>query len=143
MMLIYAAATTSLFSILQSSPKRAVFISGVIGAAGYGIYYFLAGFANMQLTAYFVSAFFIAVGGEIASRVKKMPSIVFISPSFVPIVPGLGLFDTLFMLVNGQYTEAVQTGANTMMAIVMMAMAVAVVALVVKMVYGGNSNTIS
>lgn len=111
------------FAILFKVPRRSILVSAVLGSAGYVVYELIATYLNSPITGYFIATLLMAICSEILARVMKMPTTVFIIPAIIPLVPGLGLYNTMMYLVKGQEMKAGQTGISTIMAIIAMAMA--------------------
>jgi len=63
-------------------------------AAGYGVF-----------TGLFVASLFVAAVSEILARILKTPVILWLVPMLIPEIPGGDLYDTMYYLVQGRYTE--------------------------------------
>ena len=114
---------TIFFAILFKVPKGAVWISAILGGAGYAIYELVSPSLRSPIAGYFVGTLVMAACSEILARAMKRPATVFLIPAIIPLVPGVGLYDTMQYLVQGQNTQAARTGIATLLAIVAMAMA--------------------
>ena len=109
------------FAVVFHSPARSVPVSALIGSLSFLVYLLL----GENLWSYFFAALVIALLGEAAARVMKMPAPIFISSAVVPIVPGTGLYQTMLYLVEGSYQSALQIGAFSLLAMGSIAMAFA------------------
>lgn len=116
---------TIFFAVLFHVPRRAIIISAVLGGAGYAVFDLVQPGLHSAIAGYFVGTLFMAACSEILARVMKMPVTVFVIPAIIPLVPGLGLYNTMKYLVDGQNSLAAQTGSATILDIVAMAMAMA------------------
>ena len=56
----------------------------------------------------------VSLFSEILARKLKYPAINFIIPGILPLVPGLGLYNTMYSLVQKDYALAVSTGTDTL-----------------------------
>ncbi len=90
---ILAYLATAGFGVLLNIPRRAVNLSGWVGAAGWFSYELL--YAVLPLTVdaklaigNLVAAIVIGVASGLAAHYKHMPMIIFNIPSLVPLVPG-------------------------------------------------------
>lgn len=123
---ILCIPATVFFAILLKTPCRAIFVSSVLGGAGYAIYELASPAMNSQIAGYFIGTFVMAALSEVLARVMKMPVTVFIIPAIIPLVPGFGLYNTMLYLVQGKDSMAGQTGAATILEIVAMAIALVI-----------------
>jgi len=123
---IFCFMATVFFAVLMKTPRKAIALCSAIAAVGYMVYSLSKGVLQSSDIGYFAGTFIMAVLGETAARLMKMPSTVFISPAVIPLVPGLGLYQTMLFFVQGQLQSGMQTGAQTMIALAEMAMAIAI-----------------
>ncbi|HEX3025801.1 MAG TPA: threonine/serine exporter family protein [Clostridia bacterium] len=75
-----------------------------------------------------------AVLSEILARVMKMPATIFMIPAIIPLVPGVGLYQTMMFLVQQQDNQAAKTGTTTLLSIVAMAMAMVFTAILTQFI---------
>ena len=127
---------TVFFAILLKAPARTVLVSAVLGGAGYALYEWTSPLMDSYIAGYFIGTLFMAVCSEILARAMKMPATIFIIPAIIPLVPGIGLYNTMMYLVQGKDKQAGQTGIYTILAIVAMAMALVLTAILTKAVAG-------
>ena len=64
---------------------------------------------------------------EILSRMLKSPVILFLVPMLIPLVPGGSLYQTMFYIVQSDYTLAVSKGVETVLIAGCIALAIALV----------------
>ncbi len=129
---LYAFMAVLFFSFLFNVPKRSVLVTATIAGIGYMFFSISQGLAGADFTGYFVGTFVMAVLSEVAARIMKMATTTFITIAVIPLVPGLGLFETMQFVVQNEYTAAVQTGTHAMLAAGTIAMAIAVNTLIMK-----------
>lgn len=91
---VLAYLATAAFGILLNIPRRALNLSGWVGAAGWVSYYALFHLLkplpiDLKLAlGNLVAALVIGLCSLLAARYKKMPMVIFNIPSLVPLVPG-------------------------------------------------------
>ncbi|HML46495.1 MAG TPA: threonine/serine exporter family protein, partial [Clostridia bacterium] len=85
--------------------------------------------------AVFLGAAAGALLGELMARKMRMAAIVFITPSLLPLVPGLGLYRTMLYVVQGDMGAAAALGADTLITLGLLALAVAAATLVMRLVW--------
>ena len=115
----FAALT---FSALVNMPWKASFPSAAIAAIGYGVFMLL----GKGTIAYFVATLMISFSCELCARWMKRASTLFITSAIIPLVPGVGLYNTMRYVVEGDYYQAVSTGTATILGICGIALAITV-----------------
>lgn len=127
--LIYCFIATLFFAITMNAPKNTLVPTSIIGSIGYVIFITLSKLLNVTL-GYFVGTTFIAMLGEIFARKLKMPATIFIFPAVIAMVPGFGLYQTMLALVQNNISQALETGAKTILNIAAMAVAMALISVI-------------
>ncbi len=129
---LYAFMAALFFSFLFNVPKRSVLVTATIAGIGYMVFSIFQGYTGADFTGYFVGTFVMALLSEVAARMMKLATTTFITIAVIPLVPGLGLFETMQFVVLNEYTAAIQTGTHAMLAAGAIAMAIAVNTLIMK-----------
>lgn len=111
---IYSFISTIGFAIFLKAPKGTLIPSGFVGGVGWAVYYFLMTISNNNLTSNFIAALLVSLFSELLARKLKQPAIVFIIPGIILLVPGLGMYNTMLYLVQGNYTAAIAKGADVL-----------------------------
>lgn len=115
------------YALLMNSPRRSILYAAGISGLGYIIFDVMRIFIAHEIAGYFTATLFIAIFGEILARVKKMPSTIFIFPAIIPLVPGVGLYQTMLNLVRNEYEEAFTKGVQTLFIAGSIAVAIAII----------------
>lgn len=123
-----SALASVLFAVLFRAPRKTLPVVGVIAGLGWVAFRAMGG----TLPAYFFATLGIAVAGEIAARALKMPATICTHVAVIPLVPGVGLYETMLHLVEGDTATGLAVGARTLLAIGMIAMAIGVASLLFK-----------
>lgn len=100
-------------AILFQNPKRASLFGGLIGGLSWGVLYLGENVAGNIIAASFLGAFTVGILGEIFARYTKKPATLYVNPGIVPLVPGAGMYYTMFYLVENNYAAAIDKGAET------------------------------
>jgi len=119
--LICFAATVFLAFMLKT-PRRFIIYSGVVGALGY----LVLSFFDSSVYGFFLGGFLVAFISELLVKWLKTPSTVILTVAVIPLVPGMGLYQTMSFLVNNEYYSALLTGIGTMISLGAVALAIAV-----------------
>ena len=118
--LLACAAAASCFSVLLHQPRSTIPASTMIATAGYAAFLLM----GKTTLAYFGATLFIGVCCEICARIMKRTATLFVTASIIPLVPGIGLYNTMLYVVEGDYGNAVRTGAATVLGICGIALAI-------------------
>ena len=111
---IYSTIATIGFSVFFNIPKSALLPAGLTGGIGWTFYYCLINTTNNDILSNFLSAILVAWISEFLARRLKYPAILFVIPGIIPLVPGLGMYNTMLYLVQTNYELAIAKGANVL-----------------------------
>jgi uncharacterized membrane protein YjjB (DUF3815 family) len=123
----------------MNTPKNTLMHTSIVASIGYLIYLSCSAQLNTTL-GFFAGTTFVAMMGEIFARRFKMPATIFIFPAIIPIVPGLGLYETMLAFVQNDILSALEIGADTIFNIVSMAIAMALVSAAAIKMKSGKMN---
>lgn len=104
------------FAVFLNSPRKTLLISGVVGMVSWTIYILLMRRDFDIMFSNFIAAFIASILCEILSRKFKKPTILFVIPGIITLIPGLGLYNTMFYMIQKNFQEAINTGSNVMFA---------------------------
>ncbi len=128
---IFCFIATAFFALIINCPKKAIGCASLIASVCYILFLFVCENENIVF-AYFSSAFLLAALSEIAARIFKMPSTVFLSPAIIPLVPGMGIYETMINLINFDFETAGIIGSQTIVYLSTIAVAIAIVLVLVS-----------
>lgn len=111
---IFSFFATVGFAIFLNAPKSTLLPSGVTGAIGWTLYFVLFNVTSNAILANFIAAAVVSLLSEILARKLKHPAILFVIPGIIPLVPGLGMYNTMLYLVQNHFDLAISTGAATL-----------------------------
>ena len=121
-------AGTTAFAVLFGTPRREYLTSGLVGALGWGIYYVLVKYARLSaLESTFLASVSIAFMARNAAKLRKCPITVFLICGLFPLIPGGGIFWTIYSLVSRQFPQALDYGFVSLSAAVAIVLAIVVV----------------
>ncbi len=118
--LLACTVAAACFSVLMHQPWRTIPVSSLIATAGYVVFLLL----GKSTLAYFGATLVIGVCCEICARIMKRTATLFVTAAIIPLVPGIGLYNTMLYVVEGNYSKAVNTGAATVLGICGIALAI-------------------
>ncbi|WP_455538953.1 threonine/serine exporter family protein [Terrisporobacter sp.] len=111
---IYSFIATIGFSIFFNAPKVTLIASGIVGGVGWSLFYYLVKITGNDILANFISAIIVSYLSEILARKLRQPAIIFVIPGVIPLVPGLGMYNTMLYLVQNDYARAISKGTNVL-----------------------------
>jgi len=122
-------------AIVFNTSKYDIVRAGFVAAAGWLVYTLLKNTSASVAVAYFAGAFVVAFLSEILAFFLKTPATVYLLPGLFPLVPGGGMFQTMEAAVSGNMSNALSIGFSTLTAAGAIAIAIAVVSSLAKIVY--------
>jgi uncharacterized membrane protein YjjB (DUF3815 family) len=122
-------------AIVFNTSKYDILRAAFVGACGWLVYTLLKETAASLAVAYFAGAFVVALISEIFAFVLKNPATVYLLPGLFPLVPGGGMFQTMEAAVGGNMEKALSTGFSTLTAAGAIAIGIAVVSSLAKIVH--------
>lgn len=111
--LIQAYFSTIGFSVLFSTPKKAVPYTGIAGALAWSLYSITTNIFDSNVAGTFFGALTVGLLGELLARKLKKPAILFITPGIIPLVPGAGMYYTMLAVINNDFIMAANKGVET------------------------------
>lgn len=111
---IYSFIATVGFAVFLNAPKSTLISSGFVGGLGWAIFYYLVKLTGNDILSNFIAALLVSCISEILARKLKQPAIIFVIPGVIPLVPGLGMYNTMLYLVQRDYSNAVAKGADVL-----------------------------
>lgn len=112
---LYAMIATLCFGILYNIRGKNLIFSSIGGGITWFIYllvYHFLGYSN--ILAYFSASIIGSIYSEIMARLLKTPATPFIIGTLIPLVPGSGMYNTMFETVQGNTQDSIQTGIHTL-----------------------------
>ncbi|WP_297598284.1 threonine/serine exporter family protein [uncultured Cetobacterium sp.] len=89
----------------------------IFGSFGAGIGWLVYSLLNQKGFTYFISytaaAASITIYSELLSRKMKVPTVAFLYPGMIPLVPGGGIYYTMYYIVQDNISQAVGKGIET------------------------------
>lgn len=109
---IFAALATGGFSIFFNVERKILPFASVVGGIGWLI--FVEGSLKFEnpLIFSFIPAAFVSLSAEFLARKLKQPAIIIVIPGILPLVPGLGLYNTVYYIIQKQYEQATTAGTR-------------------------------
>lgn len=103
------------FAILYNVPKKYYVGCGMTGMAGWLIYLIVSGQDHVSSAAgSFFGALVVVLMSRILSVKMKCPITIFLISGILPLVPGAGIYNTVYYIVTNQLTLAGLKGIESL-----------------------------
>ncbi len=90
---------------------RFILAASLTGAVAWFVYLVMDG--HGEVTRFLLSTIAAATLSEIFARIFRTPATVFLIIGIIPMVPGGGIYYTMYALINGDMEQFVQRGLST------------------------------
>lgn len=115
------------YAFLLNAPLITVLPASLTGLLGYVIYEVMINLMGQgMIFSYFVATVVIAVICEIAARVMRMPSTIFLLTALVPLVPGYTFYCAMLAIVEHNGAAVASYGLEAVQIVAVIAVGAAV-----------------
>ncbi|MGI6011791.1 MAG: threonine/serine exporter family protein [Ruminococcus sp.] len=105
---------TIAFSVIFYIPREHYPCCGLIGGAGWMLYWWMTVLQEVSyLPATFLAAAFVVFLSRICGVIFKCPTTIFLSAGIFPLVPGIGIYRTVYYLIIGEIDQGSLYGRQT------------------------------
>jgi len=113
---LLAFVATIGFSLIFNVPKKELVFCGIAGACGWLAYQIVLTVSSSSVvTAVFAAALVIAYISRVFCIWRKMPVTLYMIPGVIPLVPGAGIYYTMYYIIMGDNNIALLRGIETLM----------------------------
>lgn len=104
--LIAAFFATIFFSIMFNVNNKQLVFCGLVGSIGWFIYLMSIKNQISVVGASFYVSVFVSIASQVLAKIRKNPVTTYQIAGIIPIVPGAGMYRTLFSLIQEDITTA-------------------------------------
>lgn len=105
--MVVAFVAVFFIAVTLEAPKRTLRYGAMAGGLGWGVY--LVGLLFMDIVAAtFMASLFIAWIAHLFARYLKTPVTIYFIPAFITLVPGAGVYQSVYSFINKDYALAQQ-----------------------------------
>ncbi len=104
---IWSFFATLGFGIIFNVRDENLFFSALGGALGWLFYSLTLNQTGSEIIGMFIASIVISTYSEILARVLKNPVTLFLVCALIPLVPGSGMYNTVFSAVEGRPIESI------------------------------------
>ena len=98
---------TIFFSIMFNNATKQLLYSGLVGASGWLTYLILVEYNYTIVIAIFFATLVVSIIATLLSTIRRSPITVFQIPGIIPLVPGTGMYNTLYAVITNDYEAAI------------------------------------
>ncbi len=140
---IFTAFIGSLgFGILFNIKKMRLLFAALGGMISWSLFLVLGFLVVDEVIRYFIVSAVISVYCEIMARIFKTPKTTFLMTSFIPLIPGSGLYHTMTNAFLGDYSGFLSRGLSTLSLSVALALGVIIITVFFKIINNNYSHKI-
>ena len=111
MQFIAAAVGTFGFSVLFRVPEKYYLDCSLIGGAGWLVCWILDnGVHTWTFLATLLATLFVTLASRLWAAKRKSPATMFLLPAIFPLVPGVGIYKTVYYLIMDEMELGVENG---------------------------------
>ena len=132
---IYSAIGTLGFAALFGVPKKYYISCGVTGIAGWLTYMATSHFSSASIGSFFAALMVVLVSRILAVK-EKCPITVFLISGIFPLVPGAGIYYTVYYLLTNQMEKAALQGMNSVKIAFAIVLGIIIVVSIPREVFG-------
>jgi uncharacterized membrane protein YjjB (DUF3815 family) len=112
--LAWAFLATLGYGVLFRAPLRDLPFTALGGAISWGAYLALKTVTGSDTLSYFAASVAVGLYAEAMAACLKRPATLFILSAIIPLVPGAGMYRTMFEAVNGKAAASASAGFETL-----------------------------
>ncbi len=111
---IFAFFSSLGFGILFNIKGKKLFYAGIGGGLSWFISMYCESLGFNTTSSFFITSIIFSIYSEIMARILKTPVTTLIICALIPLVPGGGMYYTMYEAINGNIMESIELGINTM-----------------------------
>ncbi|MGG7077770.1 threonine/serine exporter family protein [Clostridium sardiniense] len=132
---IYAFIATLGFGIIFNIHGRNLFFAAIGGGISWFVYALGLEAHFSTTTNFFLSAVVFSIYSEILARKLKTPVTTLVACALIPLVPGSGMYYTMYQAVTGDVMQSLELGLNTLASAGALALGVIFVSTITRQYY--------
>lgn len=125
---IFSAVATCGFAIFFNIQKKMLVYCGLVGGIGWIVYFLLSQVYENPIIYSFISAATVSFFAEVLARRLKQAAIIIVIPGILPLIPGIGLYNTVYNIIQKKYVIAASSGTRAFIISIGIALGILVVA---------------
>ncbi|MFP4698655.1 MAG: threonine/serine exporter family protein [Eubacteriales bacterium] len=112
--IISAFFATFFFAIIFNISKQHLILCGLTGAIGWSVFLFSKNYFESIVISNFLGALAVSFVSHFLAKNKKTPVTVFLISGIIPLVPGAGMYKTIYYTITKNYSLANYYGIQSL-----------------------------
>ena len=113
--ILLAILATLGFGILFGIKNKKLFFASISGGLGWFFYIFALHINLSASIGFFFGSLSMTVYSEVMARKLKAPAITFLIGGLIPLVPGSGVYYTMYNLLTNEFDKALKNGVDSLL----------------------------
>jgi len=122
------------FGIIFNIKGKKLFFAAIGGGLSWFFYLFLTTYGISNILSLFIASIIFSTYSEICARYLKTPVTTIVICALIPLVPGAGMYNTMYETILGNVSGAVKLGIDTVASAGTLALGVIFVSTITKQV---------
>ncbi|MBB6621914.1 threonine/serine exporter family protein [Clostridium gasigenes] len=131
---IIAFIATFGFGIIFNIKGKKLFFAAFGGALSWFVYSLCLNLGLTEISSLFLSSVIFSTYSEIFARILKTPVTTLVVCALIPLVPGGGMYYTMFEAVTGDINKSLALGLNTISSAGVLALGIIFVSTITKLI---------
>ena len=123
------------FAFIFNIRGKNIIIASLGGGVSWLIYMIILNMHGSITVSLFAGAFVVSIYSEVMARIFKSPVTTYTICGIIPLVPGSGMYDTMFASISGNVTKATLAGLQTLTGAGAIAIAMVMVSSLCKLIF--------
>lgn len=111
---IASAIASGCFGIIFNIKGKKLIFASLGGGLGWFAYSLCLYFKLSDIASMFIASIFFSIYSEIFARVLKTPVTIIVICCLIPLVPGAGMYNTMYEVITGNINNSLTLAINTM-----------------------------
>ncbi|MDP4145554.1 MAG: threonine/serine exporter family protein [Bacillota bacterium] len=132
---IYAFIATIGFAVLFNIRRKNIIYAAIGGGISWFIYLLMLNHQHSATFALFAATLVVSIYSESMARIIKTPVTTFIICSIIPLVPGAGMYNTMYATIRGDLNKSLSAGLETIISAGAIAVAIVLVSSTARLIF--------
>ncbi|WP_026884371.1 threonine/serine exporter family protein [Clostridium akagii] len=131
----YSFLSSLCFAFIFNIRGKNILIASIGGSLSWLIYLIIQNVHGSNTVSLFVAAFVVSIYSEVMARVFRSPVTTYTICGIIPLVPGGGMYDTMFQTISGNISKATLAGLQTLTGAGAIAIAMVMVSSLCRLIF--------
>lgn len=111
---VYSFLACFFFAIIQRAPRDELIYCGLTGSIGWLFYEVVTVPTGRPVVASFVASVAVTAASRFLSHIRRAPSTLYLIPGIIALVPGSGLYYTMYSMLTNDFMDSFAQGVYTL-----------------------------